>query len=368
GPRGPRARGAGLRRQHARAPGDPARRRRGLRALPACLHLLGALGSRAHRRDARRRPEPLLVRPLPRGDRRARLMDATESWQGWARERAAARGGPRDCLGTARLIDAAARRRAALCVQSGRTLSLARPLRPHASARGDGRPGFAVEPYYVDGPIGLGGDHLELDCHGHCNTHLDGLNHSAVDRTWYAGWAVDDADGPSVADPARVGLVTGGVSAERRRLPGTRWGGAERPVEGDEIDRALAAAGVRFEPGDALLLHMGRDRWEAAGHVYTDLRGPALVPGAGRSAGEWIADHGVSILCWDFLDANHPSQPLAPIHLLIWGIGLLLVDNCALSVAADALREAGRATGALVVAPLAVPGGTGCTVNPLLLL
>ena len=63
-----------------------------------------------------------------------------------------------------------------------------------------------------------------------------------------------------------------------------------------------------------------------------------------------------------------PSQPLAAIHLLIWGIGLLLVDNCSLSMAADALHEARRATGALVVAALAVPGGTGCTVNPLLLL
>jgi len=295
-------------------------------------------------------------------------MDANESWQRWVRERAAARAGSRDRLGTARRIDAAARQRAAESVRSGRTLSLARPLRPHASARGDGRPGFAVEPYYVDGPIGLGGDHLELDCHGHCNTHLDGLNHIAVDRTWYAGWAVDDPEGPSVADLAGVGLVTRGVFVDVPRLRGTPWVEAERPVEGDEIDRALAAAGERFEPGDALVLHMGRDRWEAAGHVYTDLRGPALVPGAGRSAGEWIADHGVSILCWDFLDANHPSQPLAPIHLLIWGIGLLLVDNCALSAAADALREAGRATGALVVAPLAVPGGTGCTVNPILLL
>src|SRR5262245_52697024 len=102
-------------------------------------------------------------------------MDANESWHGWVRARAAA-GARRDRLGTARWIDAAARARAAASIESGRTLSLARPLRPHASARGDGRPGFAVEPYYVDGEIGLGGDHLELDCHGIANTHLDGLN------------------------------------------------------------------------------------------------------------------------------------------------------------------------------------------------
>ena len=296
-------------------------------------------------------------------------MDVNESWQRWVRERAAAaRRGRRDRLGTARLIDAAARQRAAESARSGRTLSLARPLRPHPSARGDGRPGFAVEPYYLDGPIGMGGDHLELDCHGTTNTHLDGLNHIALDGTWYTGWKVEDPDGPSVADLAGAGLVTRGVFVDVAGLRGAPWVEAEEPVEGDEIERALAASGVRFEPGDALILHMGRDRWEAAGHVYSDLRGPARVPGAGRSAGEWIADHGASILCWDFLDSNHPSQPLAPIHLLIWGIGLLLVDNCALSAAADALREAQRSTGALVVAALAVPGGTGCTVNPLLVL
>jgi len=296
-------------------------------------------------------------------------MDASESWQRWVRARAAAaRFGARDRLGTAHLIDAAAKRRAAASVQSGRTLSLARPLTPHASARGDGRPGFAVEPYYVDGPIGLGGDHLELDCHGIGNTHLDGLNHIALDRTWYSGWAVDDPEGPCVADLTGVGLVTRGVLVDVPRLRGTPWVDAEHPVGGDEIDRALAATGTRFEPGDALILHMGRDRWEAAGNRYSDLRGPVRVPGAGRSAGEWIADHDVSILCWDFLDSNHPSEPLAPIHLLIWGIGLLLVDNCALSAVAEALDAAGRATGALVVAALAVPGGTGCTVNPLLLL
>src|SRR5262249_17228749 len=163
---------------------------------------------------------------------------ANESWQRWVRARAAAHAGSRDRLGTARRIDAAARQRAAESMRSGGTLSLARPLRPHASARGDRRPGFAGAPHYVAGPSRPGA-HLELACHGHCNTHLDGLNHIAVDRTWYAGWAVDDPEGPSVADLAGVGLVTRGVFVDVPRLRGTPWVEAERPVEGDEIERAL---------------------------------------------------------------------------------------------------------------------------------
>ena len=79
-----------------------------------------------------------------------------------------------------------------------------------------------------------------------------------------------------------------------------------------------------------------------------------------------IAEHGVSIVCWDFLDAFHPDEPLAPVHMLNWAIGLVLVDNCDFG----RLRAAGGApgsTGALVVAPLPIEGATGNNVNPLLL-
>jgi kynurenine formamidase len=85
-------------------------------------------------------------------------------------------------------------------------------------------------------------------------------------------------------------------------------------------------------------------------------------------AAEWIADRGAAIVGWDFLDAGHPSQPPGAVHMLIWAIGLVLVDNCDFAAARAALAAAGKATGLLVVAPLRIPGATGCTVNPLLLL
>src|ERR1700737_177624 len=44
--------------------------------------------------------------------------------------------------------------------------------------------------------------------------------------------------------------------------------GADPPVDGADIDAALLAAGLGCEPGDALCLDMGRDRFEAArGHM-----------------------------------------------------------------------------------------------------
>ncbi len=279
-----------------------------------------------------------------------------------------ARFGPRDRLGTANYINAKARQRAAESISTGETVSLARPLRPGPSPRGDDKPGFAVEVFYTDGPIGMGSDHVEFDCHGRANTHLDALNHIAIGGRWYSNWEVDDRDGPSVADLAEHGLVTRGVLVDVPAQRGTPWVAADTPVEASDIDGALFQSGVAFESGDALLLYMGRDQFEAAGHNFDGLRDGHVMPGVGRTAAEWIADHEVSLLCWDFLDSNHPSQPFVCVHRLIWAIGLLLVDNCELGAAAAAARANRTLTGGLVVAPLAIPGGTGCSVRPLWLL
>jgi hypothetical protein len=125
----------------------------------------------------------------------------------------------------------------------------------------------------------------------------------------------------------------------------------------------LARAGVTFEPGDALLVDMGRDRFEAAGNETT----PDHRPGVGEDGARWIEAHRVSVVCWDFLDAFGAGEPRAPVHLLNWAIGLVLVDNCDFSRLRHAL-EPGQVTGALVLAPLPVPAATGCNVSPVVLL
>lgn len=282
----------------------------------------------------------------------------------WLRELAAERRfGERDRLGTVNLIDDTARARARQSITTGTPVSLARPLRPSPSQRGDGRPGFSLEVFTTDGPVAMGSDHVELDCHGKDNTHVDGLNHIGIDGTWYGGYAYDDPTAPSIAELAATGIVTRGVHVDVPAARGTDWVDPDEPVTGEDIDRALAAAGVAFEPGDALLLDMGRDRYEAAGHEWVADHNP----GIGADGARWIADHGVSLVCWDFLDAFHPNQPLAPVHMLNWAIGLVLVDNCDHSRLRAALGP-GRATGALVLAPLPIEGATGCNVNPLVLL
>jgi kynurenine formamidase len=279
--------------------------------------------------------------------------------------------GEKDRLGSVNLIDTEARLRAAREITSGTVISLSRTLEPGGNARGDDRPAFAMDVYSGEyGVMCFSSDHVELDCHGHHNTHLDGFNHMGLDHQWYSGWALDEAQGPSIADFAVQGLVTRGVLADIPAVRGTEWVSPDEPVTDEDLDLAMKAAGVTFTAGDALLLYMGRDRYEAAGKPYyvgdpiTEKR-----PGVGRRGAEWIAAHDVSLLAWDFMDANLPGvEPSVCVHMLLWAIGLVLVDNCDFSAAVAALRSSKRATGAFVVAPLRIEGATGCNVNPLLVI
>jgi kynurenine formamidase len=275
--------------------------------------------------------------------------------------------GPADRLGTANYLDSTARRRAVAATRSGQVVSLARPLVDGPTARGDSRPALSVELFVTDmGAITMASDHVELDCHGRNHTHLDALNHVGLGGTWYGNRPVHDPDPPSIVDLAGAGLIARGVLVDIPAVRGTPWVEPGRPVTAEDIDSALAGAGVTFEPGDALLVYMGRDRFEAAGHTYLEGRPGSPSPGLGEDGARWVADHRTSILCWDFLDEYPRQRGQSNAHSLVWAIGQLLVDNCDFA----ALKAAGADTGVagtLVLAPLALPGGTGCVVNPLVL-
>jgi kynurenine formamidase len=277
--------------------------------------------------------------------------------------------GKDDKLGSINLIDDSARLRAVRAVTSARSVSLARPIASAKSWRKDGHSTFDVEFFDSEhSGVSVRSDHVQFDCHGGGNTHIDALNHLGKDRTWYNNWPLDDKRGPAITDYALNGIITRAVHVDIPAVRGTEWVEVEHPVTGNDIDVALREQGIVFEFGDALLLDMGRDRFEAAGHLYYDPENAysSARPGVGRDGAEWIARHGVSVLCWDFLDAILDTEPDAAVHYLIWAIGLALVDNCDFA----ALRQNAKhgAAGALVIAPLAIPGGTGCNVNPIVLL
>lgn len=288
----------------------------------------------------------------------------------WIRALAASRPfGADDRRGTANLIDAAARARAAACIRTGDSVSLARPLLGGDYNSTAARPGFLHETWYQPAPdgTGWGQDHVVFNPHGLQNTHLDALNHVAVDGTFYGGRPVTDSEQGSADVLAPDGLLTRAVYVDIPEHRGTAW--ADRPVDGADIDAALGAAGVVVEPGDALCLDMGRDRFEQArGHM---LGGPETEQDAGGGlsgdGARWVAAHQVSILAWDMLDSRDAKAAHESAHMLTWAIGLLLLDNCDFAALRRRHGRGTRVAGALVVSPLAVDGANGVNLNPLVL-
>jgi len=270
--------------------------------------------------------------------------------------------------GTLNLIDAAAAARAAAAIVTGRSVSLARPLAAADYNTTEENPTFQHRLEYGEyGGLGWGLSHIRLDPHGLQNTHLDALSHVAVDGTFYGGRPVDAPDQGSVDVLAGSGIVARAVFVDIPAYRGTPW--ADRPVTGDEIDDALATAGIRFEPGDALCLDMGRDRFEAAvGRMLGDPAGDGDAGGGlAESGARWLADHPVSVLAWDMLDSREAKAARASAHVMGWAIGLPLVDNCDFAALRAEIGPGTAIAGALVLAPLAVPGANGMNLNPIVL-
>src|SRR3546814_12490156 len=98
-----------------------------------------------------------------------------------------------------------------------------------------------------------------------------------IDGCWHGGVPTDSiyADDASLIAWADHGLATRAVLVDVPALRGAPWIELGAPVEGEEIDGALAATGVAFEPGDALPVYMGRARSEAEGPPLPPIRDPA---------------------------------------------------------------------------------------------
>lgn len=296
------------------------------------------------------------------------------------------------CRGSVALIDEAARLRGAAAVRLGRAVSLEREVetRPARLAERRAAAEAEAEQWRKAGFDGLAGGHgdvslevragslgrfnhggetISYDAHGVHNTHLDGLSHIGGDGAWHGGIPVEasQSDEDTIVAWARHGVATRGVVLDIPAARGTDWVTEDAPVTGADLDAASARAGVTPEPGDALIVYQGRDRYEAAGNTYPSGAVAARRPGIGESGARWLAARDPGLVLWDFHDARDNPAASLEVHGLIFAIGLCLVDNCLLGPAVSALRDAGGSAGLLVAAPPAIHRSTGVLVNPLLL-
>jgi hypothetical protein len=74
----------------------------------------------------------------------------------------------------------------------------------------------------------------------------------------------------------------------------------------------------------------------------------------------------VSVLVWDMIDHSPIGYDVSwAVHSAIFAYGVALVDNALVEPVARACVEEGRDEFMLMVAPLAVGGGTGSPANPI---
>ena len=160
------------------------------------------------------------------------------------------------------------------------------------------------------------------------------------------------------------GILTRGVLLDVPRHRGVEHVTMDTPVHGWELQEIAEAQGVKIEPGDAVCVYSGREKFAATnGGVWTN---GAERPGLHASCLPFIRDNDISLLVWDMMDAS-PNEYKVPwtAHGAIFAYGVSLVDNSLLEPLADVCAEEGRYEFMLTINPLVVLGGTGSPANPI---
>jgi kynurenine formamidase len=286
------------------------------------------------------------------------LFERCSNWGRW---------GDDDELGTLNLITPEKRLAALAGVRSGRCVSIGRDLVTRASRH---MPPSAVHLMTYAGPAPTGAaDALLLVPHGFEVTHMDALAHAYFDGRVYGGRAVADAvpvDGIAFGSihAARDGILTRGVLLD---VPAARGVEHLRPGDGisaADLEAAERLAGLRVEPGDAVVVRSGLDLREArVGFGPVEPR-EGLLPDSVL----WLHERDVAVFsgdCIERLPSGYPRVPL-PLHQVgLVAMGLMILDATDVELLQELCREEGRSEFLFAAAPLRLPGGSGSPVNPL---
>jgi kynurenine formamidase len=306
--------------------------------------------------------------PIPATDELDAMFASLTNWSRW---------GTDDQRGALNFLTDAHRVVATRLVETGESLSLAHdlatepmpehpnPVQHHMLASGDARDSNGIPGYEA------ARDHLALDVHGLWTTHVDALSHMFVRGQMYGGRPASEvrSDGArsntvlTLAD----GVVGRGVLLDISRALGRPYLDTGEVVTVADLEAAEVAQGVCVGTGDILLVAWGREARKRATHGFDGFSGlhSECLP--------WLADRQVAVLGSDGISdpmpfVGTPGWPF-PVHQIgIVAMGLHLVDNVRLGPLAARCAELGRWEFLFTMAPLRIPKGTGCPVNPVAVL
>jgi kynurenine formamidase len=218
------------------------------------------------------------------------------------------------------------------------------------------------------------------------SSQWDGLGHVGVaDGVFYGGATAGEViagtrnsiDGWAARGIAGRGIVLDVSGAPALAAAGGAVPLAEKsPITVADLERAREQAGLRFEPGDILLLHTGFVDWY---QTLAPAQREQLVAGGFRNAGleqsaemaEYLWDLHISALAADNVaveawppDRSAAGRPFGFLHqVLIGEFGMALGELWALGGLARDCAADGVYECAVVSAPLRRPAGIGSPAN-----
>lgn len=205
----------------------------------------------------------------------------------------------------------------------------------------------------------------------HTGTHIDALSHQAADLCLYGGVKltpkIENSRGFRVHGIETMApIVARGVLLDVCATLAHKLGEDPLPahyrITADDLEAAAHRAGVKVQPGDALLVRTGY------GKIWDDAPRYLAAAGVGRSGSEWAADHRVGYaacdnMTWDETEERDPKtggQLFAHLHLIA-RCGIPIIENLNL----EELSRDGCSTFLFVCAPLKFVGATGSPVRPI---
>ena len=304
-----------------------------------------------------------MERRVPTKDEVLAYLKEDNNWGRW---------GDDDQKGAVNMVTDQKRAAAAGLVRTGKAVSLSREF-PKLPAGNNPTPAIHYMKRNLRGETGGSAvDYYGISYHGTATTHLDALCHVWDHNGMWNGAdpmdviTFDGAEWGSI-EQWQEGIITRGVLLDVPKHRGEPYVTQESPVHGWELEDIAREQGVLMEPGDALVVYSGREKWNEAGNPLwgsdRDLR-----PGLHASCLRFIKESDCCVLVWDMMD-HTPNGYDVPwsVHGAIFAYGIGLLDNALLQPLAETCAGEGRYEFMLTINPLRVVGGTGSPVNPVAL-
>src|SRR5216684_3862809 len=261
-----------------------------------------------------------------------KMLSSLSNWGRWGKD---------DELGTINLITPAKRKQAAALVRDGVPVSCARPI-----VTNDISVDTAFQPLRLMVDSGEGRDHdsrerllarrgasefIGMVFHGYTITHVDTPAHYFWQGKIYNGRScnlITSREGAQVesVDLLHDGVVSRGVLLDVAAVRG-RWLESGEGVMPEDLEAAEAAAGVRVEPGDILLIRTGYYGRRLKQGPRSPLKDGS--PAAHVACAPWFRARGVAMLGTDtHNDVSPTTHPAVghPLHIAcLVAMGLWLI-------------------------------------------